>query len=191
MAKYLVIILLQILFSCNGSDNAITADVCIYGGTSAGVICAIQLAKEGKTVIIVEPTSHLGGMTTQGLGGTDINNHEEFENDKAVGGLALEFYKRVAEHYGITDFENQRNDSKTWRFEPHVAEKIFNDWLNEYNIPVYINQRLKLNGNAVKKEKNKVVQFETESGKIFKARIFIDATYEGDLLHYAGISTNC
>ena len=189
MAKYMVIILLQILFSCNGSNNAITADVCIYGGTSAGVICAIQLAKEGKTVIIVEPTSHLGGMTTQGLGGTDINNHEEFNNDTAVGGLALEFYKKVAVHYEITDFENQRNNSKTWRFEPHVAEKIFNDWLNEYSIPVHINQRLKLNGNAVKKERNKVVQFETESGKIFKARIFIDATYEGDLLHYAGIST--
>lgn len=161
----------------------------IYGGTSAGIICAVQLVKEGKSVVIVEPSSHIGGMTTEGLGGSDINNHGNFKNATAVGGLTLEFYKAVAKHYGIEDFERKKDESMTWRFEPHVADSIFLAWINKFKIPVFYNERLQLEYSAVKKQESKILSFTTESGKKYKAEIFVDATYEGDLLHYAGVST--
>ena len=69
-------------------------DVVIYGGTSGGFIAAIQVAKMGKSVALIEPSKHIGGMNVEGLGGTDIDNHNEFQNSPAVGGLALEFYRK-------------------------------------------------------------------------------------------------
>jgi hypothetical protein len=171
------------------ANDTIPAEVCIYGGTSAGIIAAIQLARKGKKVIIVEPSSHIGGMSVEGLGGSDINNHSDFKNDRAVGGLALEFYKMTASKYGIKNFEQERHKSMTWRFEPHVAEEVFLNWIRKYDIPLYLNHRLKLNFEAVLKQDRQIKCIETENGKFFKARIFIDATYEGDLLHFAGIST--
>ncbi|MGH7957264.1 MAG: FAD-dependent oxidoreductase, partial [Opitutaceae bacterium] len=78
-------------------------DVCIYGGTSAGVIAGVQAAKMGKTVVLLEAGQHFGGMSVEGLGGTDIDNHRNFQNSPAVGGLALEFYRRIAAHYGRTE----------------------------------------------------------------------------------------
>src|SRR6188472_1426625 len=77
-----------------------TADLCIYGGTSAGVVAAVQASKEGKSIILLEPGNHLGCMATEGLGGTDIDNHASFQNSPAVGGLALEYYRRIAKAYG-------------------------------------------------------------------------------------------
>jgi len=164
-------------------------DVIIYGGTSAGITCAVQLAKEGKKVAIVEPASHIGGMTTEGLGGSDINNHPNFKNDAAIGGLTLDFYKAVAKHYGIDNFEAKKGEFMTWRFEPHIADSIFLAWLNEYNIPVFYEERLVLKEDAVKKQDTKITSFKTEKGTEFFADIFVDATYEGDLLYYAGVST--
>ena len=164
-------------------------DVIIYGGTSAGIMAAVQLAEDGKQAAIVEPSAYLGGMTTEGLGGSDINNHPDFKNAAAVGGLALEFYKACAAHYGISDFDSAKQEFMTWRFEPHVADSIFKAWIEEHQIPVFLNERLVLAEQAVQKEGNQIRSFQTESGKKFSAKIFIDATYTGDLLHYTGLST--
>src|SRR5687768_17057410 len=93
------------------SAEIITTDVCIYGGTSGGVIAAVQTARMGKSVIVVNPAVHLGGMSSGGLGATDTGN------TGAIGGLSREFYQRVGRHYGL---------SVTFQFEPHVAEQVFN-----------------------------------------------------------------
>jgi len=99
-------------------------DVVIYGGTSAGVIAAIQATKLGKRAVLIEPGKHIGGLTSGGLGATDIGNKE------AIGGLSREFYQRVNQHY------NPGSDSTAsmWTFEPHVAEKIFKEWIEEAGV---------------------------------------------------------
>ena len=174
----------------NEPTPVVETDICIYGGTSAGVVAAIQAAKMGKTVALVEPSGHLGGMTTEGLGGTDVNNHGGFKNDAAVGGLALEFYHRTAHHYGITDFVAQKQHTMTWRFEPHVAERIFTDWIASYElIQIHTGHRLLEVPDAVRKSNTEITEFRTKSGTVFRAKVFIDATYEGDLLARAGVTT--
>lgn len=167
----------------------VSVDVCVYGGTAAGITAAIQAAQMGRSVIIVEPGKHIGGMSVEGLGGTDINNHAGFENDAAVGGLALEFYRAIAKHYGISDWENKRGDPAVWRFESHVADSIFEAWVARHNIPVYYDSRLKLGSDAIEKSGTRVDRITMENGLVVEARVFIDATIEGDLLHYAGVNT--
>ncbi|SHM78452.1 FAD dependent oxidoreductase [Cyclobacterium lianum] len=189
---YLLLCLSTIPEPAAGRENTsqiIEADVCIYGNSSASIFAAVQLKKRNREVVIVSPDKYIGGMTIEGLGGSDINNHSDFKNDKVIGGLTLEWYREVASHYGIEDFDLERHKSQTWRFEPHVAEAIFKRWLTEYQIPVYTESRLRLNFDAVKKQDGKIISIETLDGKTVKADLFIDASYEGDLIHFAGIST--
>src|SRR5215217_3699520 len=103
-------------------------DVCIYGGTSAGVIAAYTAAKMGKRVLLIEQGNHLGGLSSGGLGYTDIGNKY------AISGLALDFYRRVGKYYG--KFEQ-------WIFEPHVAEALFSEYIKRANVSVLFLHRLK------------------------------------------------
>jgi hypothetical protein len=187
MRKILLLFFLTLTFSCS-QDHIISSDVCIYGGTSAAVTCAVQLAADGKTVTIIEPSGHIGGMSVEGLGGSDINNHREFKNDHVIGGLTLDFYKQAARHYGIENFESVRSNYMTWRFESSVAEEIFQKWLQNDKIRIFRNTRLILDSSAVLKKNGKIKSIKTTDGRIFKAKVFIDATYEGDLIKYSGIS---
>ena len=168
------------------------ADLCVYGGTSAGVVAAVQAAKMGKRVILAEPGQHLGGMSVEGLGGTDIDNHKEFRNSPAVGGLALEFYRRVADRYGRREaFESMRREGRKetglWRFEPHVAELVFDGWVKGAGVTVLRGHRLKETGGVIK-DGTSLTGIVFENGSSVQAKIFIDATYEGDLLAFAGCS---
>ncbi len=178
-----------IFLACRKPEPTIQSDVCIYGNSSASIMAAIQLKKRGREVVIVSPDKYVGGMSIEGLGGSDINNHAGFKNDSVIGGLTLDFYKEVAGFYGITNFDSARAHASTWRFEPHVAKGIFDRWLADLEIPVYTESPLRHASDAVKKEDGKIVSIETGNGKTFRASLFIDASYEGDLLHYAGIST--
>jgi len=187
MNKYIVLLLSQILMiiiftlvisSCSRNtkpDNIY--DVVVYGGTSAGVIAAIQSAKLGKTTALIESSNHLGGLTSGGLGATDIGNKA------AIGGLSREFYKRINQHY----HPDSDSNLTMWTFEPHVAEKIFVDMINENNIKVIYNERLDLN-NGVNKKGSRILNIKMESGLTFQAKMFIDATYEGDLMANAGVN---
>jgi hypothetical protein len=171
-----------------------TYDVVVYGGTAGGFTAAIQVARMGKTVALIEPTKYIGGNVVEGLGGTDIDNHKAFQNSSAVGGIALEFYKRVAKVYGNEEafakmLKNKDKVPSLWRMESSVAEKVIKQWLSEYKIDLYYQTRLSENKNAVLKKGTKITQIKTEKGEIFKAKIFIDATIEGDLLAAAGVST--
>jgi hypothetical protein len=176
------------------------ASVVIYGGTSAGVMAAIQAARQGQDVLLIEPGQHFGGMSVEGLGGSDIDNHGDFQNSPAVGGLALEFYRRVAKHYGNSEkFEAMLKaggkNAGLWRFEPHVAEKIFADWLAEFpRITLLRGTRLH-EGSAVtfdgKTRRIRIIHCDSPADKQIDigGDVFIDATYEGDLLHAAGVSS--
>ncbi|MBI4627047.1 MAG: FAD-dependent oxidoreductase [Verrucomicrobia bacterium] len=173
-------------------------DVVIYGGTSGGIAAAIQTARMGKSCVLIEPTQFLGGLTTGGLGATDIGNK------RAIGGISREFYGRIWQHYSRPEnwkqqtredyFSRQRGrndpDEKTmWTFEPHVASKIYDDMLREAGSRVTLVKGERLNlATGVVKEGPRIVRLVMESGRAFAGRMFIDASYEGDLLAKAGVS---
>ena len=197
LKKHMFVVLLQMLcIALSGRAQVKTSqkfDIVIYGATPAGVAAAIQSARLGKSVAVVEPSASVGGIMVNGLGGTDIDNHQEFQNSSAVSGIALEFYRKVAKHYGrLAEFDNKLSkhikDATIWRFEPHVADSIIKNWLKEYRVPVYTNSALKESADAVKKNGTSITQIRTTDGKMFAARVFIDATIEGDLLARAGVS---
>ncbi len=148
-------------------------DIIVYGGTSAGLTAAIQAKKMGKDVLVIEPSSRIGGLTAGGLGDTDTGNTE------SIGGIAREFYTKIGEKYG--------KDEPVWKFEPKIALEVFKEWLEALSIPVIYNERLDRK-EGVKKTNNKITSIQMESGKIFYGKIFIDATYEGDLMATSGIS---
>jgi hypothetical protein len=193
-----ILTLLALLGAAHIGHNPVRAadreyDLVIYGGTPAGVTAAVLSARMGKTVVLIEPARHVGGMTSGGLGATDIGNK------KAIGGIAREFYQRVRKYYqdeAHWKYEERSafkgpghspNEDTAWTFEPHVAEKIFNDLLRDAKIPVVLGQRLDLK-TGVKKEGTHIVSITMESGTAFRGKVFIDATYEGDLMAKAGVS---
>jgi hypothetical protein len=147
-------------------------DLVVYGGTAGGVITAVAAAREGLKVALVSPDHHLGGMVSGGLGWTDYGRKE------VIGGYSLEFFERVGKKYG-RDIE--------WHFEPHVAEAVFNDLVKEAGIAVFLDQRLREKG-GVHKTGTRLGEIVTEGGTPYRASIFADASYEGDLMAQAGIS---
>ncbi len=168
-----------------------THDVVVYGGTSAGVTAAVQAARMDREVVLVHPDQHIGGLSSSGLGKTDTGN------TSTIGGLSREFYQRVKDHYdqkGSWDeiepgqYPHYEEDADTiWRFEPHVAELVFNNMLDEADVTVALNQRLDRSGDGVKKQNGRIVAIRTVSDRIYRGNVFIDATYEGDLMAEAGV----
>ncbi|MBE7501301.1 MAG: FAD-dependent oxidoreductase [Verrucomicrobiales bacterium] len=177
--------------------SAATYDVVVYGGTSAGVIAAVQTARMGKSVIIVCPDRHLGGLSSGGLGFTDTGNKA------VIGGLAREFYHRIWKHYDQpAAWKSQPRESygnrgqgtpaidgeqrTMWIFEPHVAEQVFEDLVREHAIPVHRDEWLD-RAAGVTKAHGRLTTIRTLSGRSYAGRMFLDATYEGDLMAAAGV----
>ena len=142
--------------------QTIEADVCVYGGTSGGVVAAIQAHRMGKRTVLVEFSKHVGGLTSGGLSATDGGGKD------VCGGIAREFYARVGQA----------------GFRPSAAEKAFRDMLAAEGVALYTEHRLK----SVKMDGARISEIVMENGNIFRAKEFIDATYEGDLMARAGIS---
>lgn len=190
--------LLFLTFASVGFPASQSADVLIYGCTSGGVAAAIQTKRMGKTVIMVCPEKHLGGLTAGGLGFTDTG-------DKAViGGISREFYHRVWQHYEKPEawkwqkreqYGNKGQGTEAidkgartmWIFEPHVAERIYEDWVKELKIPIVRDAWLDREKGLAKKG-DRIVSMRTLDGRTYSARMFIDATYEGDLMAAAGVA---
>ncbi len=202
----------SILFSCSwvlllaafanaAHAEVIEADVVIFGGTSGGIAAAVQAKRMGKSVAVAEWTNHLGGLTTGGLGATDIGNKA------AIGGIAREFYEQIAAHYenpaawkwekphlsaalgsgqerGGDPLVEKTGRATKWTFEPSVAMGIYERWLKDAGVKVQLGEKLK----SVKKDGARIVEFTTESGRVYRGKMFIDASYEGDLMAKAGVS---
>lgn len=178
--------------------KAYHADIVVYGGNSAAVIAAVEAVKSGKTVLVVSPDTHLGGLSSGGLGFTDTGNKS------VIGGLSREFYHRVWLRYNEpqgwkwekhAEFGNKGQgtvamdgENRTmWIFEPHVAESVFEELVKENSINVLRNEWLNRE-NGVEKLGGKIVSIKTLSGITITGKMFIDATYEGDLMAAAGVS---
>jgi len=172
-------------------------EVVVYGGTSGGVVAAVQAARDGRKVVLISPTKHLGGLTTSGLGLTDLGS------TSILGGMSRDFYQQIYRHY-------QKDESWTWQkrkdfgnsgqgmpafeakselgsvFEPSVAEGIFGQWISQSKVPV-VTGRLDLKA-GVRMDGKRIVALRLEDGREFGGKMFIDASYEGDLLPGAGVS---
>jgi hypothetical protein len=190
---------LAVLSLCGGSEAQEEAyDIVVYGGTSAAVTAAVQARQMGKSVVLVSPDKHLGGLSSGGLGWTDSGKKE------MVGGLARQFYHRIWLHYqqpnawtwqkkeaygnrGQGTAAIDAGQRTMWIFEPHVAEATFDAWIEERNIPVFRNEWLDRE-HGVKKDGQRVTSITTLSKRTYAGRMFVDATYEGDLLAAAGVS---
>jgi flavin-dependent dehydrogenase len=133
-------------------------------------MAAIAAAQQGASVVLLEPRNHVGGMLSGGLGRTDMDRQEN-----VIGGLALEFFRRAGKHYG---------QEVAWMFEPHVAEGILKEMLAEQKVPVKFGQALA----SIDETDGRIRSFKTTDGTEYSAKVFIDATYEGDLMKAAGVS---
>ncbi|MBE0654265.1 MAG: FAD-dependent oxidoreductase, partial [Bacteroidales bacterium] len=170
----LFIIAIMALTACTSAKK--DYDIIVYGGTSAGVIAAYSADAEGKKVLLVEPGRHLGGLSSGGLGQTDIGNKH------AVTGLSREFYRRLGAHY---------DKPEAWQFEPHAAEMMFLRFIAESNVEVLYDHRI--TGAEVRRKKITRINLERssdpESEKMaVSAEFFIDCSYEGDLMAHAAVS---
>lgn len=179
------------------SSQAPQYDVLVYGCTSGAITAAVQTKKMGKSVIMVCPEKHLGGLTAGGLGFTDTGNKN------VIGGLSREFYRRVYQHYQTQEawrwqkreeYGNKGQGTEAldtgartmWIFEPHVAENIYEAWIKQMRIPVVRDAWLD-RGKGVRMSGGRIASITTLDGKTYTARMFIDATYEGDLMAAAGV----
>ncbi|MDD4032543.1 MAG: FAD-dependent oxidoreductase [Bacteroidales bacterium] len=194
---FIVWMISLLLWSCQDASVK-KADIIIYGGTSAAVTTAVQALRMGKSVIIVSPDIHLGGLSSSGLGFTDTG-------DKSViGGISREFYQRIYDYYQLPEtWKWQKkeeygnvgqgtpamdgNNRTMWIFEPHVAEQVFEDFIKENAIIVYRDEWLDREKGVLLKN-GKIVSITTLGGNTYKGKIFVDATYEGDLMAAAGVN---
>jgi hypothetical protein len=194
MRKILILCLLGFITQA----QTYRADVIIYGGNASAIIAAVQVKKMGKSVIVLCPETHLGGLTSGGLGFTDTGNKE------VIGGLARDFYRRIYDHYQVdknwnwqakSSFGNKGQGTVAmdgamrtmWLFEPHAAEQVFEDYVKEFTLTVHRNEWLDRSAKGIQKKNNTIQSIRTISGKTYIGSMFIDATYEGDLMALAGV----
>jgi len=194
-SRPLLIICIVILFTtafCSVEKRPKKYDVVIYGGTSAGVSAAIQTSRMGKSVLLIEPSRRLGGLTTGGLGATDIGNKQ------AIGGISREFYQNIKKYYddpaiwkwqNPADYQESRNIEKQdamWTFEPSAATEVYKKMMAPETIDLIYGERLNRQDGVVKRG-NRILEIIMENGNSYKGKMFIDATYEGDLMATAGV----
>lgn len=176
VAQILVLGIVLVLLAAPGAgaqERLERHDLVVYGATPGGIMAAVAAAREGASVVIVEPSKHLGGMVTGGLGATDTGNAA------TIGGYTREYFELIGKHYG--------KKGAVWRHEPHVAMRAFQDLLKRHRIPVHFSQRLR-EQDGVRKEAGRIASITTETGQTFAGSVFVDATYEGDLMKQAGVS---
>ena len=185
--------LIALVLTATSCSTGRKYDVVIYGGTSAGISAAIQTSRMGKTVLLIEPSQRPGGLTTGGLGATDIGNKQ------AVGGISREFYQGIKKYYEDPsswkfqkpeEYQQDRNSANTdamWTFEPSAAIEVYKRMMESEKIKVVYGERLN-RVDGVKKEGGRIIEIEMENGNSYRGRMFIDATYEGDLMAVAGVS---
>lgn len=167
------------LLACSAAVQAASPlDVIIYGDSAAAVTAAIEVRRQGRTALLISPVAHVGGMSVEGLGSSDIDNHW-FRNSVALGGLARDFYQRLGRHYGKAE--------PVYKFEAHAAEQVFAAMLTEAQVEVLRGRQLRAVRFAPGTRRIQAITL--DDGSAHAARVFIDATIEGDLLAAAGVAT--
>jgi hypothetical protein len=173
-ASFVLAVLLAASVACQpGLAGGVEADVIVYGATTTGLAAAIQSSAMGMKVVVVEASNHVGGMTTGGLSSSDVGKAW------AIGGVATQFYSRVGRAYG--------SDNRVFHFEPKVAASVFEAWLREAGVEVITNEPLDLANGVVKKD-DRIESIRSESDRTFRGKVFIDASFEGDVMAKAGVS---
>ena len=170
LSSLLVISLSATLLAHGG--EVIETDVCVYGGAAGGVTAAVEAARLGKTVALLSLINHLGGLSSSGLGATDVGTN----GDGYIQGLSREFYTRIGAKYS--------HPNPTYTFEPHIAETVFNEMVQQAGVSVFLGQHLA----GTTMMGGKITQITMANGNVFRAKMFIDASYEGDLLKQAGVT---
>ena len=161
----------SLLLTCivaSARAEVMDTEVLVFGATAAGVSAACTAAGFGKRVMLTESGRHVGGLTSGGLGWTDIGNKA------AIGGFARGLYQSMGRHYGRDE---------AWWFEPHVAEDTLQARLAAARVPIHYGQRLV----SVKKAGAQITEIVMDNGNVYRAKTFIDCTYEGDLMARAGV----
>lgn len=183
-ASFLAALIIAASFRASAAATLET-DVCVFGGTSGGVSAAVQVARMGRKVILVEPGKHLGGMTSGGLSAVDIGD------PRSVGGIAREYFTRLVGKYGKKLKWDQPFKSTggpatggAYAIEPHQAERVFEEMVKEAGVRVLRDARLA----SITRSTARITELVLENGDIIRAKVFIDTTYEGDLMAKAGVS---
>lgn len=196
--KPLILLIITSFSMCNirCSEGHDVLDVVIYGGTSAGITAAIQSARLGKSVVLIEPTDRIGGLTTGGLGQTDIGNKQ------VIGGISREFYRNIKTYYENPEhwIWQQKSEYKDggqtrsgahedamWTFEPSAALQVYQEMIKDLDVTIVFNEKLNRTSGVIKTD-NKISAISMLSGETYYGSVFIDATYEGDLMAAAGVS---
>lgn len=181
------------------STPSVVADAVVYGGTSAAITAALALDELGRDVVLLSPDVHLGGLSSSGLGWTDSGEK------RVIGGLARAFYGRMYDHYQRDEaWRWQRREEygnrgqgtaamdgearTMWIFEPHVAEAAFEEMLAGSGVRVVRDAWLDRDPGGVEVRGGRITAVRTLDGTRYRARVFVDATYEGDLLAAAGVT---
>ena len=189
-----IFLLLDLTINAQNKIKKQQFDIVIYGATSAGISAAIQAARMNNSVLIIEPSNRIGGQTTGGLGQTDIGSKH------AIGGISKEFYQNIKKYYSNSEnwkwqdksdykpshSHRSGNEDTMWTFEPSTAHKVYQAMLKSDRITIHFKQRLNRK-NGVKKMNGKIMTITMESGKTYHGKMFIDASYEGDLMAAAKI----
>jgi hypothetical protein len=196
MRKCLIMLIGLLAIGCGTAEKSKQYDIVVYGGTSAGVAAAIQGSRMNKSVLIIEPSQQLGGLTTGGLGATDIGNKQ------VIGGIAREFYQNIRKYYDSPENwkwqkreeyfktgerRSREGEDAMWTFEPSAALAVYKEMMAGENIEVVYGERLNRE-TGVKMNGTTIAEIAMESGKVYEGKMFIDATYEGDLMAASGVS---
>lgn len=198
--KIIYFVLITLFLSCS-VNNSVSYDICVYGESASGVMSAIQASKQGKKVVLISKNNHVGGMATSGLTATDMSGAN------LVGGEAKIFYNKLYEYYLKDEsWKNQDRDTfmiltkddswggksddlkMQWAYESSIGERIMKEMLKEANVEVLYNKRLQLKGESVTIKNKKIKQIRLEDGTKISAKVFIDASYEGDLMYKSNVS---
>lgn len=169
----LILIVTFVASNTKAQQNEGVYDIVVYGDSSGAVTAAVAAKRRGHSVILVNPKGFLGGMSASGLGATDFLGKRS-----TFGGIASEFYDAIAMAYGKTYVRS---------FEPHVGQRVFDRLIAEADVPVVFHERLNRE-TGVEMDENRIVSITTLSGRTYRGRMFIDATYVGDLMAAAGVT---
>ncbi len=193
---FILLLSMALFNSCQKESKQNQYDLVIYGGTSAGIAAAIQAKRMGKSVVLIEPSSRIGGLTTGGLGQTDIGNKA------AIGGISREFYEKIKKYYDQPEnwkwqksedyldggqTKTEKEETAMWTFEPSAALSVYRDFIKKENIELVLNKKLDRKSGVTKVD-GKIISIKMLSEEKYQGKMFIDATYEGDLMAASSVN---